>query len=361
MRVVLVHQEVASSAPEDERDVLTQAQAVAEALREIGHEAVVVSAGTTPAELQARMRELRPEVVFNLVESLFGSDRFQYLAARVLEELRIPFTGNGSQALFLTGDKRLTKIFLARAGVPTPRWICNSELPQDTGTPGDAWLARCLEEFHALGQPAENFPLGACFLLKSAWAHASAGLVESLWEASTVEQRQRIQTAISERTAATGEPWFAEEYIDGREFNLSLVGTSGGPVVLPPAEIDFSAFSPQDLRIVGYRAKWDPDSFEYRSTPRRFNFPPHDLPLLQRLSQTALACWQLFGLTGYARVDFRVDREGTPYVLEINANPCLSPDAGFPAAASEAGWSFPQLIARLIEDALSRARAEKSG
>ncbi|MBC7078496.1 MAG: D-alanine--D-alanine ligase, partial [Synergistales bacterium] len=107
MRVVVVHQEVTPEAPEDERDVLTQAQAVAEALRELGHEALVVSAGTTPADLRTRMSELRPEVVFNLVESLFDSDRFQYLAARVLEELGVPFTGNGSRALLVTGDKRL--------------------------------------------------------------------------------------------------------------------------------------------------------------------------------------------------------------------------------------------------------------
>ena len=358
MRVVVVHQEVTPEAPEDERDVLTQAQAVAEALRTLGHEAIIVSAGTTPAELRARVGELRPELVFNLVESLFDSDRFQYLAARVLEELGVPFTGNGSRALLITGDKRLTKIFLARAGLFTPRWICSPTASQNRDQPEDAGLAQSLEEFHLLGQPNKDFPSGARFLLKSAWAHASAGLVESLWQASTAEQRERIQTAMADRRAATGEPWFAEEYIDGREFNLSLVGTPTGPVVLPPAEIDFSAFSPQDLRIVGYRAKWDPGSFEYRATPRRFEFPAEDSPLLQRLHETALACWQLFGLAGYARVDFRVDREGTPYVLEINANPCLSPDAGFPAAAAQAGWSFPQLIARLMEDALSRARAE---
>ncbi|WP_347242761.1 hypothetical protein [Thermogutta sp.] len=358
MRVVVVHQEVAPEAPEDERDVLTQAQTVAEALRELGHEAIVVSAGTTPVELRTRVRELHPDVVFNLVESVYGSDRFQYLAARVLEELSIPFTGNGSRALLLTGDKRLTKLLLAKSGVPTPRWICGSEIVQNPDRPEEPRLLQYLEEFHRIGRLEGDIPSEARFLLKSAWAHASAGLVERLWEASRTEQRERIQTEIAARTAATGEPWFAEEYIDGREFNLSLLGTARGPVVLPPAEIDFSAFSPRQLRIVGYRAKWDPDSFEYRATPRRFEFPSEDSPLLHRLNDTALACWRLFGLAGYARVDFRVDPEGTPYVLEINANPCLSPDAGFPAAAVQAGRSFAQLVGLLLEDALARSRAQ---
>ena len=101
---------------------------------------------------------------------------------------------------------------------------------------------------------------------------------------------------------------------------------------------------------VGYRAKWDEESYEYRHTPRRFDFPESDAPLLERLRQTARACWHLFGLQGWARVDFRVDAEGHPWVLEVNANPCLSPDAGFAAALDRAGIDYGAAMERILAD-----------
>ncbi len=125
--------------------------------------------------------------------------------------------------------------------------------------------------------------------------------------------------------------------------------------VLPPAEIDFCAFPPDKPRIVGHQAKWDQDSFEYQQTPRRFVFPAKDKPLLSRVSDLARSCWGLFGLSGYARVDFRVDNDGQPWILEVNANPCLSPDAGFAAAVTEAGISYDEAIQRIVNDATNRS------
>jgi len=96
-------------------------------------------------------------------------------------------------------------------------------------------------------------------------------------------------------------------------------------------------------RIVGYRAKWDPAAFEYAHTPRTFEFPPTDAPLIDRLREIALRCWKIFGLTGYARVDFRIGPDLRPYVLEINDNPCISPDAGFAASVERAGITPMQM------------------
>ncbi|MCU0585751.1 MAG: hypothetical protein MUC46_06745, partial [Desulfobacterales bacterium] len=121
-----------------------------------------------------------------------------------------------------------------------------------------------------------------------------------------------------------------------------------GPQLLPPAEILFEGYPENRPRIVGYRAKWDPDSFEFSHTPRRFEFPRQDAALLERLGALALSCWKLFGLNGYARVDFRVDGGEEPWILEINANPCLSPDAGFAAALETAGIPFQTAVARII-------------
>lgn len=101
-------------------------------------------------------------------------------------------------------------------------------------------------------------------------------------------------------------------------------------------EIEFVGYWDGRLRIVGDRAKWDEKAYEYHHTPRRFDFGPGYCELLRSLERTALRCWDLFGLRGYARVDYRVGRDGTPWILRSNSNPCLSPDSGFTAAAERA-------------------------
>jgi D-alanine-D-alanine ligase len=105
------------------------------------------------------------------------------------------------------------------------------------------------------------------------------------------------------------------------------------------------------LRIVGYRAKWAEESFEYRHTTRRFAKEKDDAHLLNRLREIALECWHVFDLRGWARVDFRVDADGRPWILEVNANPCLAPDAGFAAAVARAGMRSAEAMARILTDA----------
>ena len=120
---------------------------------------------------------------------------------------------------------------------------------------------------------------------------------------------------------------------------------------MPHAEILFIDFPEDSPRIVGHSAKWDDGSFEYHQTPRRFDFADDDRDLLNELSTLTIECWNLFELSGYARVDFRVDRDGRPWILEINANPCLTPDAGFAVAADRAGLSFVALVERILQAA----------
>lgn len=389
MRVLVVHQPVEAHAAEEERDVLTQAAAVTESLQRLGWQVETVPAGRRPEDLDQLLRDRQPELVVNLVESFFGIDFFQFLAACVLEDLEIPFTGCGGQALFLTCDKIATKTRLRTAGLPTPVWIAPSHkgtkqaedltartfehaaqvwrelggrdeiAPQSQGPQLAATLAQWRAELPTATDlppaPPVDLPqdiLPRRFLLKSAWSHASAGLVESLRVVQTTEDIASLLDELAEHARRTRQPWFAEEYIEGREFNVALIATAHGPVVFPLAEIDFSAFPPEKLRIVGYRAKWDAASFEYHATPRRFTFSPQDAGLLRRLRELAVRCWDLFQLRGCARVDFRVDQAGNPWILEINANPCISPDAGFAAAAAQAGWSYDDIVAALVEDAL---------
>ena len=191
------------------------------------------------------------------------------------------------------------------------------------------------------------------WMVKSLWEHASVGLDErdTVLSDSVAEARQKM----ARQAASLGNACFAEQFIDGREFNLSLLAGPGGPQVLARPRSFSRPIRQGRLRIVGYRAKWDPESYEYAHTPRRFDFIPEDRGLIATLEKSALDCWRLFGLNGYARVDFRVDSCNRPWILEVNSNPCLSPDAGFAAALAEAGVPFEQAVERILRDAL-RAR-----
>ena len=329
MRVTVLHNAVSDAPTADERDVLVQVDAVADALAVLGHSTQRLSCTLDLAAVKRQLLEQKPDVVFNLVEALDGSDRLVALAPSLLDALALPYTGSSTEALFLTGSKLLAKERLLAAGLPTPAWaVCRR-------------------------QPSAHASLAPPTIIKAVWEHASFGIEEESivreGDAATVQERLR------QRSERWGRPCFAEQYVEGREFNLSVLAGPQEPHVLPPAEIDFSAFPPGKPHLVGYRAKWDADSFEYHHTPRRFDFPPSDRPLLDRLMSMTRQCWQLFDLRGYARVDFRVDREGWLWVLEINANCCLSPDAGFAAAVTRAGLSFEQAVAHILADARREA------
>ena len=138
----------------------------------------------------------------------------------------------------------------------------------------------------------------------------------------------------------------AEQFIAGREFNVSLWGDP--PEVLPLAEIDFSAFSDPEERIVSFAAKWEEESFEYRNTPVLCPAPV-DAGLGARIAAVARRAWQAIGCRGYARVDMRVDGAGTPYVIEVNCNPDISPDAGFFRAVRTAGYTYQDMALRILE------------
>ncbi len=309
----------------DEQDVLTEAATVGRALGELGWAAIRVPLGLDLRSTVRRLARLAPAFVFNLVESIEGRDRLVHLAPALLDSLGLPYTGSPTEAIFLTSGKLLSKEMLRTAGLPTPAW--------GSFRPGEA--------------PEPGFP--PPYIVKSVWEHASIGLSGS----SVVEDRQTLAEELGRR-ADRGRELFVEAYVEGREFNLALLeGPGRQPEVLPPAEIEFRSFPDGSPRIVDYAAKWESDSPELAQTPRRFDYPEGDRKLLEALRELALQSWRLFGLRGYARVDFRVDLEGRPWVLEVNTNPCLSPDAGFLAAAGQAGLSPTEVIRRIVEAARS--------
>lgn len=328
MRIAICHNAIAPGARADEQDVLVQVATVQEALQARGHTCDVVPVDLDLSSFFRRMQTRRPDVLFNLVESFSGSDRLASVAVAAMERAGIPLTGSAADVLWLSNDKVLAKERLHGAGLPTPEWF----------------TARA-----AGSQSAGKLPPDSQYILKPIGEHASLGMDADavVRPSSLAELRQRVVA----HEAKLGVLCFAERFIPGREFNVSLLARAGGCEVLPLAEIDFSQFPPEMLRIVDYRAKWDPASFEFQNTPRRFLPSGVDAELAALLAQLAAACWELFDLRGYARVDFRVDEAGKPWILEINTNPCLSPDAGFAAALDRAGISTPEAVERIVADA----------
>ncbi|MBN2058835.1 MAG: D-alanine--D-alanine ligase [Deltaproteobacteria bacterium] len=328
MQIAVVHNAVEPDSRADEQDVLVQAAAVSDAIIESGHSPTQKACTLDLIQIKNLLQSMNTGLVFNLVESLDGEGRLIHLFPALLDGLGIPYTGSCTETVFITSHKILAKERMVLAGIPTPMW--RGPFPQDFPSIGKTPL---VEE-------------GTVWLVKSLWEHGSLGLGhDDLISDISLSDLDRI---MEERAPGLGRACFAEAYITGREFNLSLLSGPAGPEVLPPAEIIFEGYGPEKLPIVGYQAKWDMDSYEYHHTPRRFDFFDSDGALLEKLKSIAIQCWDLFGLNGYARVDFRVDKDGAPWVLEVNCNPCLSPDAGFAAAVSQAGLTYRQAIERII-------------
>lgn len=328
MKIALLHDAAAEGGRPDEQDGLVQVEHFANVLEAQGHQTLRIGFGLDLSAAAQALQSAGVDLAVNFVESVAGHGRLIHLAPSLLEALRIPFTGAGSDAMLLGSHKVWTKRLLRDDGLPTPAW---------------------LDAAGRLEGPA-RFP--GRYIVKSVWEDASLGLDDD--SVVEVDDVAELRALVLDRGPALGGEAFAETWIEGREFNLSVLETETGPVVLPVAELLFENFPPDKPRLVGYRAKWDSESFEYRATPRSFEFGPADRGLLATLEEMALASWDCVGLRGYARVDFRVDAEGRPWILEVNPNPCLSPDAGFAAAAARAQIGPEDLAAAMIDSALRR-------
>jgi len=306
----------------DEADTLVQVEEIGAAAGRLGFD-VEALALDGDLDVLRTLKARGADLIFNLVETLNGEGRLAHQVPRALEQLGIPYTGCSAHALTTTSDKTKAKRLMWAFGVPTPEWSSDG-----TGV--------------APGTPV---------IIKPVWEDASFGI-----DADSVVDAALAAPALAERKTRFGGEWFAESFVEGREFSLSLLDGRGGPEILPVAETMFEGFPVGRPRIVDYEAKWRVDDFAYNHTPRRFDTTVDDPPLTARLSALALKCWSIFEIEGYARVDFRVDAEGRPFVLEVNGNPCLSSDAGFVAAAAEHGLGFDDVIARIVDAALTKAR-----
>ncbi|MBN2791484.1 MAG: ATP-grasp domain-containing protein [Desulfuromonadales bacterium] len=294
-----------------------QAQAVLQALGQLGHDAELIVLSDNLRTFISRLENFSPDLIFNLCEGFWGDAHQEMNVAGVFELLGMNYSGSQPLCLGLTQNKLLTKKLLLQQGLATPKF--------------------------RLAPPEENLPdvaeLRYPLIVKPAWEDASQGI-----EAASVVESLRL---MSDRVAYIHEvyrqPALIEEFIDGRELNVAILA-DGGLTTLPIAEITFAADLPRP--IVCFDSKWTPESAAYRGTKP---VCPVQLTALETelISEAAQSAFTLLNCRDYARIDIRL-RDRTPYILEVNANPDISPDAGLARSAGAAGLSYPQLIEKIV-------------
>jgi D-alanine-D-alanine ligase len=294
--------------------------AVAAELASEGNEIVRIAA-TPDAKWIDKLRRARVDFVFNLCESIDGVAALEPPVVSVLELLNLPYSGSSSWTTALCLRKHVVNATLERAGLAVPKFA----------------VVRRGGAIPSVGFPA---------ICKPAAEDASIG----------VEQRSVVRTTrqLTERVSAMLERWdevLVQRYVQGREVNVGILGEA----TLPIAEIDFGHMPKGMWRIVTYRSKWDTGSDE------DFGAAPHcpaRIPagVATQLRRVAVAAWRLVGGSGYGRVDMRIDERGRPWILEVNANPDIAPDAGLARMARVAGIEYGALVRQICELGLQRSR-----
>jgi D-alanine-D-alanine ligase len=330
----------APSLPTDHRDyaqeagVLEAVEAVEAALGRIGHSSHRLAAPSDPRSLALELARNKADVVVNFFEGLHGTGAGESPLAGLLELLGVPFTGTGSEGLALVRDKARTKWLLSGAGLPTPAFV-----------------------FVPAHEPIETSRFEALLaagpvIVKPAHEDASLGIAQS----SVVTNHAALARQLDEVRRRYGAAMI-EQFIAGREFNLGILALPEAEL-LPLAEVEFPSDGRVPWNIVTYDAKWIPTSVEFDAgTPVRC--PAATAPALAaELSRVSLAAFRLTGCRDYARVDLRVDAAGKVYILEVNANPDISPSAGLANAIRVAGLGYDEFVGRLVETARARGRTD---
>ncbi len=331
LRVLVLHNTDYASLPDDpayasRADVANAAHGIAAALRRRGHHADV--RGVDHPDLGHLLDDLardRPDVVFNLCESLRGDSRHEIVVPSLLDLADVPYTGSGPFALGLALRKDRAKALLRDRGVPTP----------ESTTIADGDVSACRLPFPLIVKPTRE--------------DASVGISS----ASVVHDRAALAAAVARVVGELRQPALVERYVDGREMYVSLLGNAP-PEALPMHEIDFSHMPTGLPRIVSYSGKWDTSSAEYAGTlPVRCIL---DDDVRARVEAAARAAFEALGLTDYGRVDVRLAADHTPYVIDVNPNCDLSDGAGFSRAAGYGGLAYDALVERVCRIALVRHR-----
>lgn len=299
-------------------------QQVHEALRKNGHQPVYLRLDGSRESLLELARS-ETDLVFHLVESFGGNDAFDSNVAAYLELLGRKFTGAGSRGLCLAQDKALAKKIFSFHGIHTPYFA-------------KVWRGRT-EHAHDI-----KFPV----IVKPSREDGSIGIQFGAVCGSIKELMERLDYLHAEFDT----PALIEEYIEGREFYVGVLGNAK-PEALPVIELDLSQLPEGIPRIAGSEVKWETDTEAYKQT-RAIHPAGLDEDLTERLQSTAIQAFQALQLRDYGRIDFRLAPDGALHVLEVNPNPYLLADAEFSMAARKSGRSYTELIGTIVDLAMAR-------
>lgn len=303
--------------------ILETVDAIEQALENEGNTVVRLPVMTDGKWID-RVRRGRFDVAFNMCEGIDGVAELEPPVIGVLELFGVPYTGGSSYTTALCLRKHAVNALLAHAGLPVPPWVVLHRGSRVRG----------------VGYPA---------IIKPAAEDASIGV-----EQRSVVRNARSLKARVDAMLVSFDELIVQRYVAGRELNVGIVGDT----VLPIAEIDFSTLPRGLWPIVTYRSKWDTGSVEDLGSVPRCPAELHGRSA-NEVRRVALEAWRLVGGHGYGRVDMRLDETGQPWILEVNSNPDIAPDAGLARMARAAGIEYPSLVRTICELGIARKREQQ--
>jgi D-alanine-D-alanine ligase len=299
-------------------------QEVYEALKKVGHSPIFLRLDGTPQSVRD-LAETETDLIFNLTESFGGDDSKDMNIAAYLELMGRRFTGTGARGLHLAQDKSLAKKIFAFHGIHSPYFAT-------------VYRGR-LDHSHDIAFPV---------IVKPTREDGSVGIQFGAVCESIKELMERIDYIHAEFDT----PALIEEYIEGRELYLAILGNDK-PEALPVVEMDLSKLPEGVPKIAGTEVKWEEGTETYKVTKP---FLPDDLDeeMVEKLNSTAIAAYQALQLRDYGRIDIRLAKDGRVHVLEVNPNPYLLPKAEFTMAARKSGRAYADLIGEIVDLAMAR-------
>ncbi|MFA6568465.1 MAG: hypothetical protein WCS96_09660 [Victivallales bacterium] len=321
LRILIAYNDPADAGTGDldyisEVAVKDEADIVYDTLLKMGHNPALMPVGSIEKCL-VEIKEFAPGMIFNLCEGFHGKSKHEMHIAALWELIGMPYSGNSPITLGISQNKILAKNIFNANGIPTPDYEVFEEVPEKT----------------RLGYPV---------FAKPSSEDASLGINQN----SVIYDIDSLKKSVASLLSKYGGPVLVEKYIEGREFNVSIIGNRQ-PKVLPVSEIDFSGLDEDTPKITGYEAKWLADHPFYRKTP---SVCPAKISAVLRknLEAAALKTYGLLMGKDYGRVDFRVDSDENIHVLEFNPNPDISPDSGFVRTMIAAGMNYEDFLKTII-------------
>ncbi|HEY4612593.1 MAG TPA: ATP-grasp domain-containing protein [Bacteroidota bacterium] len=308
--------------------VLEEREHVQKVLQLAGYQTSLFNMNGDVKRLVRFLEEKEPDLIFNLCESVGNESIHEMHVAGIYELMGVPYTGASAFVLGTCLQKARVKEILTAHKIPTPRSV----------------VYRNVGELDANGMDL-TYPL----IVKPSREDASVGIENNSVVENVAALRKRVRFIFSEYD----QPALVEEYIAGREINIAVIGNKR-PIVLPISEIDFSGLPKEYPPIVTYNAKWMQGTPEYVGT---VGVCPAKLPaeVEKKAKEIALRAFRIMGLRDYARVDMRLTKNFSLYVIEVNPNPDISDDAGFARSAHVYGLTFEEIVCKIVEYALERS------